>query len=99
MVDGATRPTAKQLRKHGERFGWEQVPEVAAELGVTVRLPKDAQMTLKETKPKIKKPPIKQRIREYLADGKGAEYIAEIEKTSASRARRLIKEVQEEDAP
>lgn len=98
MVEGATRPTAKQLRKHGEKFGWEQVAETGSELGIDVKLPKDAVLSLKKEKPvRPKRPPIKDRIREYLADGKGAEYIAEIEKTSASRARRLIKEVQEEE--
>lgn len=93
------RPTARQLTRHGERFGWEGVPELAAELGLTVKLPKDAVMTLKKQQPvKVKQPTIKERIRLYLKDGKTVEYIAEIEKTNASRARRLVKEVQEEDA-
>lgn len=94
------RPTARSLKRHGERFGWEGIPQLASELGISLTLPKDAQMSLKKQKSGgVKKPgTIKDRIREYLKQGKDAEYIAEIENTNASRARRLIAEVKKEDA-
>jgi hypothetical protein len=45
----------------------------------------------------LRRPPLKDRIREHLADDKGIDFIAEMEDLSPSRARRLVAEIQKED--
>jgi hypothetical protein len=79
------RPTAAGLEKHAQRFGPEQVAEVAAEYGVSVAI------TRAKAGPKrARGTSLKQRVAAYLAQGHGVDVIAELEDLTPGRARTLV---------
>lgn len=84
-VAGASTPTARSLKRHGERYGWEGVAEIAAEYGISLMIPKPEK---DETKPK-RGPSLKKRIQEYLERELSWTAIAELENLSPRRAREL----------
>lgn len=96
-VPGTTKPTAKALKKHGEKFGWNGVAEVGSAYGIDIKVPKGAEMVKEKKKRKVSTKEIKQRIRTYLEEERSLDYIAEIESISPSRARKLVRELEEEE--
>lgn len=83
----ASAPTAASLEKHARRFGREQVAETAAELGIEVEVETPTRRA------RAKGPTLKERVRVYLMAGHGVETIAELEKMTPARARKIIEEV------
>lgn len=81
--------TTAELERHARRFGPEGVEELAAELGVKVRLERPKAPARK----RAKGPTLKERVAAHVAAGHGVELIAELENLSPSRARRLVQEV------
>jgi hypothetical protein len=80
-------PTAAQLERHARRFGPEGIEELAAELGVRVKVERP-----RVTRTRAKGPTLKERVRGYLEAGHSVDVIAELENLSPSRARRLVEE-------
>lgn len=80
------RPTAAGLERHARRFGPAQVPETAAQYGLTVAVERERAV-------RRGGPTLRQRVAEYVRDGHSAEVIAELEDLSPGRARRLVEEV------
>lgn len=85
-LTGAKPPTRAALERHGERFGWAGVAEVAAQHGISVTVPRQAGAR------GSRGPTLKQRVATMVADGHSADFIAEVEDLSPSRARRLVAE-------
>lgn len=80
-------PTAAGLERHARRFGPAQVAETAAQYGVSVAIERPKAV------PRVSGPSLRTRVRTLVADGYGAEAVAEIEDLSPARARRLVQEV------
>lgn len=79
------RPTAAGLERHAARYGPEQVPEVAAEYGLSVAI------TRAKAQPKrTRGTSLKQRVATYLRDGHDLDVIAELEDLTPGRARTLV---------
>jgi hypothetical protein len=103
-VPGLTTPTRASLEKHVARFAdpkkvgeenakktIEAVMAVANDHGITLSV-----KPIKSVKQiSLRRPPLKDRIREHLAEGHSIDYIAEMEDLSPSRARRLVAEIGE----
>ena len=86
--------TVKALQRHGKKFGWEMVGETASELGLSITIPREARPKRRQS---AQRETLKQRVREYVADGKSVDHIALVEEISRSRARRLVMEVEGEE--
>lgn len=82
-------PTKAELERHAKRFGPEGVLETAEELGVDVAVERPRR------KRGARRPTLNARVAELLTQGHGVDVIAEIENLSPSRARRIIKEVED----
>lgn len=80
-------PTAEELERHAQRFGPEGVAETADELGVDVAVERPRR------KRGPRRPTLKARVAELMAQGHGVDVIAELENLSPSRARRIMEEV------
>jgi hypothetical protein len=80
-------PTAAALERHARRFGPDQVPETAAEYGVSVAITR-----AKAAPRKARGASLPQRVAGYLRAGHDVDVIAELENLTPARAKRLVTE-------